>query len=234
MAIDYFGYLGRKESYVFDGGRITCLDNFDAAQEWVKKYTNRDGFVYPPPQKTWRHDPVAREAKEVIPNTERPALLHRMPNSHSIELTEGGNVEDLRNGPSSFLIHLLGFLSGYRLQFYNWWMDDRIPVNEANGLSSNHAVVEDFLSHCFTGWKKWGKAKQRLITNILFMSGRAVHYEWDWEQFAVEYMVIDGLWNLSCDLRGVKSNIRHEDRIKKYVKDMEYLLMRNASKEQLG
>lgn len=214
MAIDYFGYLGRKESYVFDGGRIAALNDFDAVHQWVKEYENRDGFIYPPPQKTWRHDPMTREAKEV-PNTERPALLHRMPSSHSIELTEGGSIEELRSGPSGFLIHLLGFLLGYRLQFHNWWVDGRIPIDRTNDLSISHAVVEDFLSHCFTRWKKWDKAKQQLVTNILFMSARAVHYEWDWERFAIEYMVIDGLWKLSCDLREVKSNIPHKERIRK-------------------
>lgn len=216
MSLDYFGYLGKKESYIFDGGKITVVDDFDSAWNWVKKYANRDGFVYPPSQRNYRRDPITREGKEIVPNTERPALLHNMPVSHSIELIDGGGVDEQRKGPSGFLIHLLGFILGYRLQFHDWWLDGRVPIHGNNGFHVHRTTVEDFLSHCFSVWKDWNTTNQQLVTNILFMFARAVHYEWDWERFAVEYMVIDGLWKLSCDLRGVKASYTpHTSRIRK-------------------
>ena len=53
-----------------------------------------------------------------------------------------------------------------------------------------------------------------LITNVLFMHSRAPSYEWDWERFTIEYMVLDGCWRLAELLNGVKGK-HHSERIKK-------------------
>ncbi len=215
MTIDYFGYLGKKESYDFVGGKITVVDDFEQGRNWIEKYTNRDGFLYPPTQNTYSSSPLTPDKKEIIPKTERPALLHSLPYSHSIEISNCGSIEEQRKGPSGFLIQLLGFLLGYRLQFHDWWVDGRVPIGGRKGLSDRKMTTEDFLSHCFPMWKKWNPADQKLITNILFMFSRSVHYEWSWERFAIGYMVIDGLWKLSCNLKVVSEHCPHKDRIQK-------------------
>lgn len=213
MSIDYFGYLNRDESYVFDGGRINVLEHFQNAKEWVAEYTNKDGFLYPPVQKTFIVDPLTMERKEEVLKTERPALLYKLPPSHSVEIYGGNSIEDDRKGPSAFLIHLLGYITGYRLQFHDWWVDGRVAIKENNGLFAPKDTIEHFLSHCFRVWKSWEAENQQLVTNLLYMFSRSPHYEWDWEQFAVDYMVIDGLWRLSSKLDFVSGPCPHAERI---------------------
>jgi hypothetical protein len=93
MTVDYFGYLDRKESYEFAGGVIKVVDDFDEARKWVKDCRNKDGFVYPPLQVTQTIDPVTLKAVSVVPNTTRPALLHRLPPSHALEIYNGDSIE---------------------------------------------------------------------------------------------------------------------------------------------
>ncbi len=216
MNIDYFGYLGIKQSYIFDGGRIDVIEEFEKAREWVEKYANKDGFLYPPIKKRFKFNPLTLEKKDVIPKTERPAILHKLPYTHSIEINDDCTIEKQRNGSSAFIINVLGFLFGYRLQFHDWWFNGRIPIKTNNGLSVTRATVEDFLSHCFNVWKGWDAKSKKLITNLLYMFSRSLHYEWEWERFTIDYMVIDGIWKLHKTLKEIKKDsVPHKGRIKK-------------------
>lgn len=218
MSIDYFGYLGVKESYVIECGNITVVADFDKAREWVEEYINKDGYLYPPITRTIKLDPLTLEEKEVVLKTERPALLHKLPHTHSIEIYGDGTVEEHRKGPSAFLINLLGFLLGYRLQFHDWWFDGRVPINRNTGLVVTKDAVEDFLSDSFRVWNTWDTKNQKLITNLLYMFSRSPHYEWEWERFTIDYMVIDGLWKLHKDLRKIKGGVPHKQRIAQMCK----------------
>jgi hypothetical protein len=55
------------------------------------------------------------------------------------------------------------------------------------------------------------------MTNVLFMHSRAPSYEWDWERFTIEYMVLDGCWKLAESIHGIKGKY-HSDRIEKFCK----------------
>ena len=213
MSIDYFGYLGARESYVFNEGEIAALYNFQEVKKSVDECTNKDGFLYPPIQKSFIIDPKTLENKEEVPRSERPALLHKLLPSHSIQIANCESKEENRKGASSFLIHLLGFLLGYRLQFHDWWVDGRIPIETNNGLDSTKETVEDFLSHCFIVWKGWEAKDQKSIINLLYMFSCSVHYEWDWERYLNNYMVFDGLWRLSRNLKHIKKEYSHSKRI---------------------
>jgi hypothetical protein len=52
------------------------------------------------------------------------------------------------------------------------------------------------------------------MINVLFMQSRAPSYEWDWEQFSIEYMVLDGCYKLATSLGIIKEKPSHADRIK--------------------
>lgn len=221
MEVDYFGYLGIKESYTFEGGRITVVKDFDKAQKWMEEYVNKDGFLYPPVTTRVKCDPVTMEKKEPIPNTERQALLHKIPYTHSIELHDSGAIDELRKGPSAFIINLLGFLLGYRLQFHDWWVDGRVHIKRNNGLFVTKDTVEDFLSYSFGVWKTWDADNQKLVTNLLYMFCRSPQYEWEWERFTVDYMVVDGLWRLHKNLRKLEREPPHKERILQMCNDYE-------------
>ena len=208
---DFFGYLPYKSVMKFNGGMISPIQEFDEVVAWVDKYTNLDGFLYPPIERRVKGDFDSEKSYKEIPNSERPALLHRIPASHELHLYVVKDSKDVRKSYGSFIIHLLAYLFGVRLQFHDWWFDGRVPTKSTHNVHFNEKTVENFLSHCFMMWDSWPLEKQKLMTNVLYMHSRSPSYEWDWEQFMIEYIVLDGCWNLA-KLKH-KFKVKHKDRM---------------------
>lgn len=161
----------------------------------MDKYTREDGFLYPPIEHRWVVDPLTMKPIRKISKTERPDYLYRITSSHEICLFSTDNREEMLEGPVVFLVNLLAYLFGVRLQCHDWWVDGRLPIREKARTHTIHFTkdtAEDFLSHCYQIWKNWPEKEQKLVTNILFIHARAPSYEWDWERFTIEYMVLDG------------------------------------------
>jgi hypothetical protein len=215
VIIDRFGFLPCDWMFEFDGGEIWPIPEIRKVRKRVDKFTNEDGFLYPPLSHRVRLEPKTNRVLQKIPRTERPAHLHPVPPSHELRLRVSGTVEEGRKGPGAFVLHLLAYLFGIRLQFHDWWFDSRVPIRmgQTHNIHPNKAAAEPFLSHCYRVWESWSTEEQKLITNLLFMHSRAPSYEWDWERFAVEYMLFDGCWKLAKQKHGVK-NVPHSDRIK--------------------
>ena len=215
---DLFGFLPHKWTFEFDGGKISPISDFDENAAWVDKYTNEDGFFYPATVPREEVDPITMEPLKYIPETERPAHLYRIRPSHELCLSTSGLPEDIREGPGSFIIHLLAYLFGVRLQFENWWVDGRLPIREktrTHNIRFTEETAGEFLSHCYKAWKNWSEEERKRITNVLFMHSKAPSYEWDWERFTIEYMVLDGCWKLAELLGSIsRRNVLHKDRIK--------------------
>ena len=209
----YFGFLDYPKSISFDGGTICSVDEgtYAKGREWIEEHRNSDGFVYPPPIREIASDPDTLEKIREIPNTERPALLYRLPKSHKICLSHPTD-RDIRKADGAFLVHLLAYLFETRLQFHDWWFDNRVPLGPTKKIFT-HQVLEDFLDHSYCKWKKWKPEERNLMTNLLFMFSRAPSYEWDWEHFIIEYMVFDGLYKLVCSLHGPGAKT-HKERFK--------------------
>ena len=201
---DRFGFLPFEYAIEFEGGTISPVLNYDEIRASVKENTSDDGFLYP--QLTRR----VRELDEKSETKWPPSLIYQIPASHELSLSSGGTLKELRRGPSGFVIQLLAYLFGVRLQFHDWWVDGRMPIRSTHNIHVTKTVAEDFLSHCYQIWHKWPERNQKLISNLLFMHSRAPSYEWDWERFMIEYMVFDGCWNLS----GLNSKSGHGGRIK--------------------
>ena len=215
---DLFGFLPHKWTFEFDGGKISPIPDFDENAAWVDKYTNEDGFFYPATVPREEVDPITMDPLKYIPKTERPVHLHRIRPSHELCLCTSGLPEDIREGPGSFIIHLLAYLFGVRLQFENWWVDGRLPIREktrTHNIRFTEETAGEFLSHCYKAWKNWSEEERKRITNVLFMHSKAPSYEWDWERFTIEYMVLDGCWKLAELLGSIsRRNVLHKDRIK--------------------
>jgi hypothetical protein len=199
VIIDRFGFLPCDWTFEFEVGEIRPVPEIEKVREAIEGYTNEDGFLYPPLSHRARLDWKTGEVLEKIPGTERPTHLHQVPPSHELYLRVSGTVEEARRGAGAFVIHLLAYLFGIRLQFHDWWFDSRVPIRmgQTHNIYPYKAVVEHFLSHCYQVWAGWSADEQKLITNLLFMHSRAPCYEWDWERFAVEYMVFDGCCKLA-------------------------------------
>lgn len=216
MKTDRFGFLPCDWTLKFDGGEISPIREITKVRKRVEKLTNPDGFLYAPHSYRVTLNPRTQKRSRKVPGTDRPALLHPVPPSHQLDLTDSMSQEELRRGAGGFLIHLLAYLFGIRLQFHDWWFDSRVPIRmyQTHNIHVRPATVEDFLSHSYKTWRNWGPTEQMLMTNVLFMHSRAPSYEWDWERFTIEYMVLDGCWRLAKLIYGIKGK-RHSERIKK-------------------
>lgn len=214
MTADRFGFLPCDWTFDFNDGSISPLPEIQKARNWVAKYMNEDGFLYPPLSHRVRLEPRTNKILGKMRNTERPAHLHRVPASHELCLAVSATQEEFRKGPGAFLMHLLAYLFGIRLQFHDWWFDSRVPIRmgQTNNSYPTKAVAEDFLSHSYRAWQGWTSEEQKLITNILFMHSRAPSYGWDWEQFIIEYMVFDGCWKLATLRHDVSTKHPHPKR----------------------
>lgn len=113
------GFLPVARTIEFDGGKFVLLSEFPAALAWIKNVQNQDGFVYPPWIKSQKI-PSADAKRADVPNTERPALLHRLPPSHELVMDEPPINGNLRANDGAFLLHLAAYLHGVRLQFHDW------------------------------------------------------------------------------------------------------------------
>jgi hypothetical protein len=207
--LDYFGFLPCEWELKFDGGIISPVSDFNEAKKIIKEKKLTDGFIYPPMEAQY-------SGEEKIPRTERPATLFRLPASHSILLDYAGTKEELREGPSGFIIHLLAYLFQTRLQFYDWWFTGKIPIHEDShgGIGTlDKIVVQDFLSASYKKWNEFSKDDKKRFTNVLYMHARAFSYEWDWEEFMIEYMVFDGLWKIAQNKYKIKDE-GHSKRMK--------------------
>ena len=211
---DLIGFLPRKISIEFDGGRFRALDSFDEVAKHLRLRTNRDGYVYPPQTVSVVASQVAdgrllqdNEKKwEEVPNSERPALLHRLPASHELSISNPPVGLIFRESDGAFLMHLASYLFGVRLQFHDWWFDGRVPVVSTHNIFVTPQGANNFFSHSYNTWKNWEPDHRYLFTNILYMNSRSPSYEWDWEQFIIDYMVLDSCYHISSKLYKIKGN----------------------------
>lgn len=215
MAIsDRFGFIDYSSKIAFDGGYINPCNDFDKACKWVNKCKNQDGFLYPHFERRVKYDRLKDKAGRRIPNTDRPAFLHKIPSTHVLTLdVDAANKDSLRSSDAGFIMHLLAYIFGTRLQFHDWCFDGRIPIEPTHNIHFSHSVIEDFISHSYKVWKTWNDKHRRLFINILFMYSRTPAYEWDWERFIGEYMVFDAAFSLSEEICNCKAS-SHKARFK--------------------
>jgi hypothetical protein len=205
---EWFGFLPVNRAIQFNGGAIDPLPDVGQLVDNVWTRTHHDGHVYPPIH--------ADHAVHVSPPkggaVDRPALLHGLPASHT--LTVSGPMVDPspRNGDTAFLMHFVGFMLGYRVQFEGWWFDGRIPTGGRRWSILPKERESSLLSTSYATWSKWQESERKRFTNLLYMHGRSFSYEWDWEQFAVRYMILDGCYRMAQEL-GLLKNVTHKERI---------------------
>jgi len=217
---DRFGYLPHDQTIEFEGGQIVPLDTFLDAATWVAAYAHKDGFLYPPVVTTQLGSPLPGMPWSAVedfrwedePHTNRPALLHHLPSSHEIGLRERPINGDLRSNEGAFLLNLAAYVFGVRLQFSGWWFDGRIPIKSTHNIAAGPVSISRLFSHGFRVWRHWPEGARLRFTNALYMNSRAPSYEWDWERFAVNYMVFDALYKLARD-RDVVASTRHCNRL---------------------
>lgn len=211
MYQDRFGFLPERLDVLWEWGQVRTLEQFDKAKEWLTGRLHPDTYYYPPTQHTRRGWPP--EEAEVVPNSERPALLHRVPATHELVLSDYDKDESLRTGIAGFIVHFLGFLLGHRVQFDDWWMDGRLPSRcQSDAPPHSAREVSVCLDVAVATWMRADDRAKRVLTNAIFMHNRAPSYEWSWERFIIEYQVFDALFRVAVRVHGVKDPRVHADR----------------------
>lgn len=209
MNHDFFGYLPCKWDIKFEGGSISPIQEFDQVSTVIDKYKDEEGFIYPADRQQIRSD-LSSSLPDMFTFEPPVPFFQYVYTSHVLCLRD--TEVDIRKGAGAFLIHLLAYLFGVRLQFYDWWLDGRVPVKSTHNIHVTHLTVEKFISCCYATWKSLDEEQQNRIINILYMHSRSPSYEWDWEQFMIEYTVLDGCWKFAEPLFGLKKG-KHKERI---------------------
>ena len=215
-----FGFLPYKWEISFENGIINPVREYDRNLKCVNKLANKDGYIYPLTQKTVQVD-LNQKPIRTIPKTKRPAHLYRLPPSHDLYISPTKPESNIREGSAGFIIHLLAFLFKTRLQFADWFFDGRIPMDITGTFALVHDPLQagNYLSNAYKAWSDWPELERTRFTNILYMHSRVSAYEWDWEQFTLEYMILDACWKMGQKLFGLKANT-YTDRIPILCKEM--------------
>jgi hypothetical protein len=211
-----FGFLPFEGTIEFAAGKIVPVSAFYDNLKAIKKSLHRDGHLYPPIQKQQRTDVLRGNVTRTIPKTKRPAFLYRVPSSHEIYITSSFNEPNIRKGSAAFVLHFLAFIFGTRLQFSDWFVDGRIPVRD--NAAASRVVIDPsdsgrLLDMAYRVWSRWPKPERTRFTNILYMYSRTSAYEWDWERFTIQYMILDACWKMAEHLWKLTS-VPHEERIR--------------------
>ena len=194
-----FGFLPHKCVIEFGNGKITPISEFDRVAKAVKKRLHEDGHLYPTVLPSVI---VVSALGRKTPRTRRPAHLYQVPPSHNLYIAPQRHESNIREGSAGFVIHLLGFLFRTRLQFADWFYDGRIPVDFTGtfALARDPIQAGNYISNAYETWSNWPEVERTRFTNILYMHSRVSAYEWDWEQFTLEYMILDACWKMGQKL----------------------------------
>jgi hypothetical protein len=214
-----FGFLKYSDTIEFDGGSIEPTDSFQEGLSYIEKHENRDGYLYPP-QVTSSMQSMDFESGELgepqaIPNSRKPSPVFSLPASHILCIKEPLDKENIRHEDAGLLIHLLGFIFGTRLQFSDWRFDGKVPTKSKNYLFYSQDVLSHFISYAYQKWKTLNPIQRRYYINILYMHGKAKSCEWEWDEFAYQYMVFDAIYRLYVKLGNeeIKGYKAHERRL---------------------
>ena len=162
-----------------------------------------DGWFYPPLKTT--QSTSGQASNEVLVYAETFSL----PPTHRIEITpqSDANLAELSN----FLVILLGLLDGLQLQPEGWNHFYRTPIEIGKLVDfiSTNKTKERVLT---LGYRFWTDHRHSRVSKLMF---GALHwhlfgasYQHPFERFAVEYTVLDTIWNIHCELSHVASKNR--------------------------
>jgi hypothetical protein len=203
---DKFGMLFKKINVnVPNSFRIRPVSNYDEIFEWCKQYIE-NRYIYPPVTQSITINALTNE--ETARGPERGATIYKMPSTHEIEYLSDDTQDNHRRNTGAFILGALSVLFNCRLQWENWWHEDKIPaeLNEVahikNGevikLFDQEIVLPDQLSEAFiimhSKWNSLTIESQRVLLNALFFHQKAISYNWGYERFFSDYTAIEAIW----------------------------------------
>lgn len=191
-----FGHIPMRLDLCFSLGQVRSREPI--MKDWLATRAHpEDRYYYPPVVHHVDEGPGGESVP--IPYSQRTAHLHRLPATHDLVLWDD-SVSDqaIRSGIAGFTVHFLGFVTGYRTQFEDWWFDGRVSTKcETDAEPHVAREVGAALEHAVAAYHGLAERDRRVLTNALFMHNRAPMYEWPWERFVVQYQVFDALFRVA-------------------------------------
>lgn len=213
--IDEFGFLTINRVIEFDNYRIQPMPAFAKQLAIINKHSHKDGFYYPPIQKTYKLNANTRtKSRNAIPHTARPSQIHRVAVTHQVLSKNDLSFDQFRNTDGHYILSFLGFLFETRLQFWNWWWDSRINVKQEPLFQFRDTQLPSILSEGLAAWRTLTLNQQKTYLNALFLFQRGKAMEWHYEKFIHYYISLDSIWNMGVSLfKPKKKHFTHKDRI---------------------
>jgi len=172
-------FLPRAVDFEFEHGEIATLPEFSRAYEQLSEVADGDSILH----------------RGTFPG--HSLTLFRLPASH--RLTVNSALGPLREEDGAFVMHLLGYLYGCRLQFEGWWFDGQVSLVATHNTGVTAQVAGEMTTAALNVWREWNESNRRRVTNLLFILRRADTSPWDWEQFSFYYMVFDAIYKTLAD-----------------------------------
>ena len=208
---DSFGYIPKPIEINIPGVSIQPLENCSEVNEYVRKSSHKDGYLYPGTIATYRRANEEDDFSEEIPNTRRPCPILHVPASHELRVDKS-LPRPSRQGIGGFLIQLVGFLYGVRVQFHDWRLDGRVTVKDRSGFVVHRGAAERFCNAAIEKWISLPKKEQDHLTAILAIHAKAKSEEYEWLAFTLYYFVFDACYRILRN-EGQVQNCTHPERL---------------------
>jgi hypothetical protein len=217
--VDEFGCLLFQSEFLAGPYRIYPGIHYEKNLKYFVKEVNRDGFLYPPVQDTWKWDPITDKKISKVPNTKRTANLHAPIPTHLIERTDGNDLpKDFRLNEGAMILRVLNVVYETTTQFCDWWWSGKIRIHKSNFDWLHPRDLESLFIEAFSSWAGWSEDAKLVFLNCCFNFSRSMAYEWDYERFAFLYTCVDGIWWLSNNNHNIgghspRGKVPHNERI---------------------
>jgi len=206
---DTFGFIPAAFSIDSQVATVRPLDSLQATLTGLDDCLHPDGFIYPPISCTMEYTLGDRTPRKQ-PRSDRPAPLQGLPATHSLTIATPSPLdEDPRLGVAAFVVHLLGWIYGFRAQFSDWWFDGRVPHKpQCDYHQPTDSQASLVVERSLAAWYGFPPRQRQVATNILYLGNRAASYEMTWERFQAEYMIADALFALAKSAGHIKAKKR--------------------------
>jgi len=207
------GFLIEPISFRFEHVRLEPLPDHADQGAKFRRHCNADGYFYPPLTASYRLTKVGTRGRR-LPGTSRPALVFHLPASHTLSVD--ASVLPTHPHPHSdsmFILQVLAFITGTRLQFEQWRLDGRVPCTSTLGAWVQSDIQAHFVEYAYVWWRALPTEHQVRSINLFHAYNRAISAEFPWDVFTQQYMVFDGIYRLHAKLAGIKSDVGHHKRL---------------------
>ncbi len=203
-----FGAMPPGDPLTFSGGAIRPVSSAMEAWRLEAARTNaRTRKIYPPIVHTERGTGPFHAPHSCDLGSRRTATIYPLPITHELTLDDPAHAAEPEEYPGrqfpGFLVYVLGFTAGLRLQLSPWRVTGDRPGKSVRSFEASPREVERILEAAASRWWKTGQADREALFNVLFQAGRLGAIEHPWEDFALACSLMDACFRLEGGPQGL-------------------------------